>query len=247
MKSLFLNYLGRVGIICSAFLLVPFTATAKKLVSFRLHGSQLYMTMPKTLLGRDMLMASCVRSTTHYKYAEVGTRPQAFLVQWQRDGENVALKQLSSTVTGDEADKNEAAALKNNFQDYYIATVPVTDETDDSLTLNVSRLYGSGTIFTPFSRWFRKATVTFNKDLSAIRSAKAFDDNFSVTTQTTYTVKPLRDNDEVANSNLTATLVISALLQAFTCAEDDPDCHPLCPAGQGLRLRSVCTETIKRN
>lgn len=129
-----------------------------------------------------------------------------------RQRQRVALKQLSTTIAGDDADKKEQTALKNNFEDYYIATVPITDETDDSLTLNVSRLYGSGTIFTPFSRWFRKASVTFDKDLSAILSAKAFDDNFSVTTQTTYTVKPLRDNDEVPNNNLTARLVISALL-----------------------------------
>lgn len=129
-----------------------------------------------------------------------------------RQRQRVALKQLSTTITGDDADKKEQTALKNNFEDYYIATVPITDETNDSLTLNVSRLYGSGTIFTPFSRWFRKASVTFDKDLSAILSAKAFDDNFSVTTQTTYTVKPLRDNDEVPNNNLTARLVISALL-----------------------------------
>lgn len=212
MKHLNLNHLRRAAAIAPAFLLMQINAAAKNLVSFRLHGSQLYMTMPKSLLGRDMLMASCVRSTTHYKYAEVGTRPQVYLVQWQRDGDRVALKQLSTAVTGNDTDKKESEALKNNFEDYYIASVPLTDETDDSLTLNVSRLYGSGTIFTPFSRWFRKATVTFNKDLSAIRSAKAFDDNFSVTTQTSYTVNPVRDNDVVANNNLTATLVISALL-----------------------------------
>ena len=135
MKGLFLNHLrnqfrnqlrnefgnlrsnlSRTFALAAAFLLLSLTASAKKLVSFRLHGSQLYMTMPKTLLGRDMLMASCVRSTTHYKYAEVGTRPQVFLVQWQREGERIALKQLSTTITGDDADKKEQTALKNNFE-----------------------------------------------------------------------------------------------------------------------------------
>ena len=126
MKHLNLNHLRRAAAIAPAFLLMPLNAAAKNLVSFRLHGSQLYMTMPKSLLGRDMLMASCVRSTTHYKYAEVGTRPQVYLVKWQRDGDRVALKQLSRAVTGNDTDKKESEALKNSIpmlKNIYVLTV----------------------------------------------------------------------------------------------------------------------------
>ena len=183
-----------------------------KFVTFSSAGSALLLTLPKEYLGRDILMSACVKSTTHYKYAEVGTRPRVLLTKFVLAGDKVYLKQTAANIVGNSEDANEQASLADNNRDYYLASLPLYGNENGTVTVDVTRLFLTDDVFSPFSQWFRKATVQYNKTFSRLETVKAFDDNFSVTTLMSYNVTPKNDNDEVKNGLCSAEVVISGLL-----------------------------------
>ncbi len=179
--------------------------------SFSSAGSSLLMTLPKSYLGRDILMSACVKNTTHYKYAEVGTRPKVLLTYFELSGDKVYLKQRASNIVGDGSSANEQESLSDNNKDYFLAVLPLYDNGSKSVTIDVTRLFLTDEVFSPFSPWFRKATVKYNKNFSKIETVKAFDDNFSVKTLMSFDVTPKGD-DNLKNNLCSSEVVISALL-----------------------------------
>lgn len=179
--------------------------------SFSSAGSSLLLTLPKSYLGRDILMSACVKSTTHYKYAEVGTRPKVLLTYFELAGDKVYLKQRATNIVGNDADDNERESLADNNRDYFLATLPLYDNGNQTVTVDVTKLFLTDEVFSPFSPWFRKATVKYDKNFSRIETVKAFDDNFSVKTLMSFEVTPKGD-DNVKNNHCSSEVVISALL-----------------------------------
>ena len=182
-----------------------------KFATFSSAGSSLLLTLPKSFLGRDILMSACVKSTTHYKYAEVGTRPKVLLTYFELAGDKVYLKQRATNIIGEENSENERQSLADNNKDYFLAVLPLYDNGSQSVTIDVTKLFLSDEVFSPFSPWFRKATVRYNKNFSRIETVKAFDDNFSVKTLMSFDVTPKGDED-IKNSICSSEVVISALL-----------------------------------
>ncbi len=178
--------------------------------SFSSAGSSLLLTLPKSYLGRDMLMSACVKSTTHYKYAEVGTRPKVLLTYFELAGDKVYLKQRAANIVGSE-NANEQQSLADNNKDYFLAALPLYDNGSKSITVDVTKLFLTDDVFSPFSPWFKKATVRYNKNFSRIETVKAFDDNFSVKTLMSFDVTPKND-DDLKNNICSAEVVVSALL-----------------------------------
>lgn len=180
--------------------------------TFTSAGSSLLLTFPKEYLGRDLLMSGCVRNTTHYKYAEVGTRSKVLLCRFELSGDKVYLKQVAANITGEEGNKQETKSLADNNMDYFIASLPLYDNGDKTVTVDVTKLFLTDEVFSPFSRWFRKATAQYNKNFSRIETVKIFDDNFSVKTLMSFNVTPKNDNETLKNNICSAEMVISALL-----------------------------------
>lgn len=180
-------------------------------VSFSSAGSSLLLTLPKEYLNRDMMMSACVKSTTHYKYAEVGTRPRVLITYFVQEGDKVYLKQRASNIVGNDSDDNEKQSLADNNKDYFLASLPLYDNGSKTVTFDVTKLFLTDEVFSPFSPWFRKATVRYNKSFSRIETVKAFDDNFSVSTLMSFDVTP-KGKESLDNSLCSAQLVISALL-----------------------------------
>ena len=180
-------------------------------VSFSSAGSSLLLTLPKEYLNRDMMMSACVKSTTHYKYAEVGTRPRVLITYFVQEGDKVYLKQRASNIVGNDSDDNEKQSLADNNKDYFLASLPLYDNGNKTVTFDVTKLFLTDEVFSPFSPWFRKATVRYNKSFSRIETVKAFDDNFSVSTLMSFDVTP-KGKESLDNSLCSAQLVISALL-----------------------------------
>lgn len=179
--------------------------------TFSSAGSSLLLTLPKEYLNRDMMMSACVKSTTHYKYAEVGTRPRVLITYFVQEGDKVYLKQRASNIVGNDSDDNEKQSLADNNKDYFLASLPLYDNGNKTVTFDVTKLFLTDEVFSPFSPWFRKATVRYNKSFSRIETVKAFDDNFSVSTLMSFDVTP-KGKESLANSLCSAQLVISALL-----------------------------------
>lgn len=180
-------------------------------VTFSSAGSSLLLTLPKEYLNRDMMMSACVKSTTHYKYAEVGTRPRVLITYFVQEGDKVYLKQRASNIVGNDSDDNEKQSLADNNKDYFLASLPLYDNGSKTVTFDVTKLFLTDEVFSPFSPWFRKATVRYNKSFSRIETVKAFDDNFSVSTLMSFDVTP-KGKESLDNSLCSAQLVISALL-----------------------------------
>lgn len=180
-------------------------------VSFSSAGSSLLLTLPKEYLNRDMMMSACVKSTTHYKYAEVGTRPRVLITYFVQEGDKVYLKQRASNIVGNDSDDNEKQSLADNNKDYFLASLPLYDNGNKTVTFDVTKLFLTDEVFSPFSPWFRKATVRYNKSFSRIETVKAFDDNFSISTLMSFDVTP-KGKESLDNSLCSAQLVISALL-----------------------------------
>lgn len=179
--------------------------------TFNSAGSSLLLTLPKEYLNRDMMMSACVKSTTHYKYAEVGTRPRVLITYFVQEGDKVYLKQRASNIVGNDSDDNEKQSLADNNKDYFLASLPLYDNGSKTVTFDVTKLFLTDEVFSPFSPWFRKATVRYNKSFSRIETVKAFDDNFSVSTLMSFDVTP-KGKESLDNSLCSAQLVISALL-----------------------------------
>lgn len=158
-----------------------------------------------------MMMSACVKSTTHYKYAEVGTRPHVLITYFVQEGDKVYLKQRASNIVGNDSDDNEKQSLADNNKDYFLASLPLYDNGNKTVTFDVTKLFLTDEVFSPFSPWFRKATVRYNKSFSRIETVKAFDDNFSVSTLMSFDVTP-KGKESLDNSLCSAQLVISALL-----------------------------------
>lgn len=179
--------------------------------TFSSAGSSLLLTLPKEYLNRDMMMSACVKSTTHYKYAEVGTRPRVLITYFVQEGDKVYLKQRASNIVGNDSDNKEKQSLADNNKDYFLASLPLYDNGNKTVTFDVTKLFLTDEVFSPFSPWFRKATVRCNKSFSRIETVKAFDDNFSVSTLMSFDVTP-KGKESLDNSLCSAQLVISALL-----------------------------------
>lgn len=179
--------------------------------TFSSAGSSLLLTLPKEYLNRDMMMSACVKSTTHYKYAEVGTRPRVLITYFVQEGDKVYLKQRASNIVGNDSDNKEKQSLADNNKDYFLASLPLYDNGSKTVTFDVTKLFLTDEVFSPFSPWFRKATVRYNKSFSRIETVKTFDDNFSVSTLMSFDVTP-KGKESLDNSLCSAQLVISALL-----------------------------------
>lgn len=179
--------------------------------TFSSAGSSLLLTLPKEYLNRDMMMSACVKSTTHYKYAEVGTRPRVLITYFVQEGDKVYLKQRASNIVGNDSDDNEKQSLADNNKDYFLASLPLYDNGSKTVTFDVTKLFLTDEVFSPFSPWFRKATVRYNKSFSRIETVKAFDDNFSISTLMSFDVTP-KGKESLDNNLCSAQLVISALL-----------------------------------
>lgn len=179
--------------------------------TFSSAGSSLLLTLPKEYLNRDMMMSACVKSTTHYKYAEVGTRPRVLITYFVQEGDKVYLKQRASNIVGNDSDNKEKQSLADNNKDYFLASLPLYDNGSKTVTFDVTKLFLTDEVFSPFSPWFRKATTRYNKLFSRIETVKAFDDNFSVSTLMSFDVTP-KGKESLDNSLCSAQLVISALL-----------------------------------
>lgn len=182
-----------------------------KFASFSSAGSSLLLTLPKEYLGRDILMSVCVKNTTHYKYAEVGTRPKVILAYFELAGDKIYLKQRATNIVGETTKDNEKQSLADNNRDYFVAALPLYDNGNKTVTMDVTKLFLTNEVFSPFSPWFKKATVQYNKNFSRIETVKAFDDNFSVKTLMSFDVTPKND-DDVKNGICSSEVVISGLL-----------------------------------
>ena len=180
-----------------------------KMATLRMDDGKILLEIPTEFVGKDMLFSSCVAKSTHYRYAEVGFRPQVFGGYFERAGDKVYLKKLNTKRVGNESDPNTVKSLRDNNIDFYVLSLKLIDATSTSLTVDATELFLSDAVFSAFGRFLgSRATVKYRSDLSHVLALKAFDNNFSVRTLMSYDLTPKDGRKEICS----AEVVCSALL-----------------------------------
>ena len=190
---------------------------------FTVHqtGGKVYFEVPKTLMGREFLMGSTVRSISdngnglvggksmdglrHFTLTQVDTTVQMRIIDdtYVSDDPNISRALSRSHVAGImRAFKVEAQSPDSSA--VVIDATPLFLEEDKEM----SPFTGSST----YSSYER--TETYKKDLSYIVGARAFEDNVSVTSSMsyTYTLKNSAGKTVVKNQPFTAELTRSIVL-----------------------------------
>lgn len=188
-------------------------AAADKIAAFTsTSDGRLLMTLPKKYIGREMLLSACVANTTHYKYAEVGTRPKTFVGRFEIADGKVWLRQVAANLVGDDTSENEQKAIRQSNCDYTLAAMKIDGETAASVTFDATPLFKTNRVFSPLSQWQRRIKSKFNAELTRIVATKSFTDNFTVRVSMTFDIEPNDNQTRLKSNSLTAEVACSALL-----------------------------------
>lgn len=188
-------------------------AAADKIATFTsTSDGRLLMTLPKKYIGREMLLSACVANTTHYKYAEVGTRPKTFVGRFEIADGKVWLRQVAANLVGDDTSENEQKAIRQSNCDYTLAAMKIDGETAASVTFDATPLFKTNRVFSPLSQWQRRIKSKFNAELTRIVATKSFSDNFTVRVSMTFDIEPNDNQTRLKSNSLTAEVACSALL-----------------------------------
>lgn len=179
-----LNKLLVVWGIAAVYMAVAIPSFAGKIApAVKLSEGNVLLEIPTAGFDREYLLSACVSKTDHYKWLEVGTRPSTLHVRFERLGDTVYLRRINTSVVGHPSDTLSIQSIKDNYMDSYVLALPVkSTDANGTVTVDATRLFLSDQILSPFSRWFKRAKVTLDKDLSHIVECKSFDDNLSVRT-----------------------------------------------------------------
>lgn len=188
----------------------PALVAGEAIVTFEDRSGKLLMKLTQSFINKELLLSSCVSSTTHYKYAEVGTRPNVFVGRFEDEGDIIVLRKLNTHYVRNEDSPSEVNSFHDNYADYYVAAFPVISRDKNGVTIDATSLFLGGKIFSPFSRWFNRAEIKYNASLSKIEWHKSFSDNFSVKSRLSYDVTP-KDRSGLPGI-CTAEVVCSGLL-----------------------------------
>lgn len=170
---------------------------------------KLLFTVPSEYVGREFLLSSCISRTTHYKWMAVGSRTSVIHAKLQQEGESFYLKKLNTSMTGDATDSASTRTIKDSRQDTYLLRLPVVAKAGSSVTLDVTELFSTDRVVSPFAWHFSKANTSIDKDLCRIMGYKVFDDNLSV--RTLYSYRYSKSGDSPAGV-CSAEMVTSILL-----------------------------------
>ena len=150
---------------------------------FRMHlcEGKVYMDIPRTLFGRDMLLGSTISATSDNKNGVSGSKPEDPLhFVFTEEPDHVAMRLVS------EEDSDLNAIFKLFKKECYNADSSV-------VVINATDLFLSDDKkLSPFDRYSyntsdkKKRNETFRKSDSFIEDIKAFDDNVSVKSSLSY-------------------------------------------------------------
>ncbi|MGM9698350.1 MAG: zinc-dependent metalloprotease [Prevotella sp.] len=192
---------------------VAVEAAADKFATFTSTADgRLLMTLPKKYVGREMLLSACVANTTHYKYAEVGTRPKTFVGRFETADGKVWLRQVAANLVGDDTSENEQKAIRQNNCDFTLAAMKIDGETAASVTFDATPLFKTNRVFSPLSQRQTRIKSKFNAELTRIVATKSFTDNFTVRVSMTFDIEPNDNHTRLKSNSLTAEVACSALL-----------------------------------
>lgn len=181
---------------------------------------KLYFEIPMKYLGREMLFASTLTSTSSNDFCDVGYKQNDPLhVRFTKIDSTIYLNEVNAFVTSNPKEPSLQKAIDKNFADAVLYSYKIAAYTPDSTAVVIDVIPIFTTDMKEFA--FLPTTImgliqlnsTFNKDGVALGEVKAFDDNLSVKSMLSYKVSlKFMSFSFLDNMSLTATVTRSLLL-----------------------------------
>ena len=181
---------------------------------------KLYFEIPMKYLGREMLFASTLTSTSSNDFCDVGYKQNDPLhVRFTKIDSTIYLNEVNAFVTSNPKEPSLQKAIDKNFADAVLYSYKIAAYTPDStaVVIDVTPIFTTDMkefAFLPTTiMGLIQLNSTFNKDGVALGEVKAFDDNLSVKSMLSYKVSlKLMSFSYLDNMSLTATVTRSLLL-----------------------------------
>ena len=181
---------------------------------------KLYFEIPMKYLGREMLFASTLTSTSSNDFCDVGYKQNDPLhVRFTKIDSTIYLNEVNAFVTSNPKEPSLQKAIDKNFADAVLYSYKIAAYTPDStaVVIDVTPIFTTDMkefAFLPTaSMGLIQWNSTFNKDGVALGEVKAFDDNLSVKSMLSYKVSlKFMSFSFLDNMSLTATVTRSLLL-----------------------------------
>ena len=181
---------------------------------------KLYFEIPMKYLGREMLFASTLTSTSSNDFCDVGYKQNDQLhVRFTKIDSTIYLNEVNAFVTSNPKEPSLQKAIDKNFADAVLYSYKIAAYTPDStaVVIDVTPIFTTDMkefAFLPTTiMGLIQLNSTFNKDGVALGEVKAFDDNLSVKSMLSYKVSlKFMSFSFLDNMSLTATVTRSLLL-----------------------------------
>ncbi|MBO4960552.1 zinc-dependent metalloprotease [Butyricimonas sp.] len=181
---------------------------------------KLYFEIPMKYLGREMLFASTLTSTSSNDFCDVGYKQNDPLhVRFTKIYSTIYLNEVNAFVTSNPKEPSLQKAIDKNFADAVLYSYKIAAYTPDStaVVIDVTPIFTTDMkefAFLPTTiMGLIQLNSTFNKDGVALGEVKAFDDNLSVKSMLSYKVSlKFMSFSFLDNMSLTATVTRSLLL-----------------------------------
>ena len=181
---------------------------------------KLYFEIPMKYLGREMLFASTLTSTSSNDFCDVGYKQNDPLhVRFTKIDSTIYLNEVNAFVTSNPKEPSLQKAIDKNFADAVLYSYKIAAYTPDStaVVIDVTPIFTTDMkefAFLPTTiMGLIQLNSTFNKDGVALGEVKAFDDNLSVKSMLSYKVSlKFMSCSFLDNMSLTATVTRSLLL-----------------------------------
>ena len=181
---------------------------------------KLYFEIPMKYLGREMLFASTLTSTSSNDFCDVGYKQNDPLhVRFTKIDSTIYLNEVNAFVTSNPKEPSLQKAIDKNFAGAVLYSYKIAAYTPDStaVVIDVTPIFTTDMkefAFLPTTiMGLIQLNSTFNKDGVALGEVKAFDDNLSVKSMLSYKVSlKFMSFSFLDNMSLTATVTRSLLL-----------------------------------
>lgn len=194
--------------------------TAAGMITVHLLDGKVYFEMPRSLLGRDMVMGSTIKSISDNANGVVGSKPMSLKhFTFTQVDSTIQMRDIDSRYMADDGNISEALSRSNIAA--VVRSMPVKAYSNDSsaVVFDVTDIFMEhDKTMSPFSEVAAYASYTrdesYKKNLSYIVDVKAFEDNVSVTSSMSYTysMSDREGNPIYKDKPLTAVMTRSILL-----------------------------------
>ena len=191
----------------------------KGFITVHLKDGKIYFEMPDSLLGRDIVMGTTIRSISDNENGIVGAKDELTSITFTKADSTIQIREVSYDCLPDT--KLMADALSRSHTGTIIANMPVVQKGPDSTSvIDMTGFFLSGhKRFSPFlatssNKSHYSVSENFKKNLSFIEDARSFTDNLSVTMSLSYTYSMTDGTGKSVRKDqpLTAEMTCSMLL-----------------------------------